>query len=48
MHHLKKARVEGIGNVSPKQIKDFSKITFTPEMAVNMLQIQPGRQHDKH
>jgi hypothetical protein len=37
--HVKRARVEGMGNVFPKQMRDFSNRTFQSEMAVFMLQL---------
>ena len=37
MYHVKKARVEGIGTVFPKQMRDFSYRTFQSENGCNYL-----------
>jgi hypothetical protein len=39
---------EGIANVFPKQMRDFSNTTFQSEMAVIMLQLQYNGQCDEH
>ena len=37
MFHVKRARVEGIGNVFPKQIRNLSNITFQSETSKKLI-----------